>query len=62
MFQRVNDRLAIAGALTETDLAHLIAQDYRTIIDLRSNDEPVASGLRPAEERQYAAALGVPYQ
>lgn len=48
MFQRISDQLAIAGAMTETDLAHLIAQGYRTIIDLRSDDEPVAAGLRPA--------------
>ncbi len=61
MFQRVTDQLAIAGALTETDLAHLVAQGYRTIIDLRSN-EPVASGLRPAEERECAARIGVPYE
>jgi uncharacterized protein (TIGR01244 family) len=62
MFQAVNERLAIAGALVQADIERLAEQGYRSIIDVRSDEEPLTAGLRPSEERQRAVELGLSYQ
>ena len=62
MFQRINGHVAIAGALAQTDIERLAQQGYRTIIDLRTDDEPVPHGLRPVEVGECAANLNLHYQ
>lgn len=61
MFLRITGRLALSSALCESDLSYVIDEGYRTIIDLRSDDEAAAGGLRPAVERRYAAERHVAY-
>jgi uncharacterized protein (TIGR01244 family) len=61
MIQKVNQHLAISGALTQGDLEQLATQGYRSIIDLRSDDEPAIGGLRPSQERQCAAGMNLSY-
>jgi uncharacterized protein (TIGR01244 family) len=62
MMRAVNDGLAIAGTLIESDLPELARRGYRTIIDLRAEDEPAPGGLRPRDELPLAEASGLRYQ
>lgn len=62
MFHIVNDELAIAGTLVESDLDELLRRGYRTIIDLRGDGEAAPGGLRPCDELPLAAARGLRYE
>lgn len=62
MFHILNDELAIAGTLVESDLDELVRRGYRTIIDLRAGGESAPGGLRPEDEGPLAAARGLRYE
>jgi len=61
MMHVLNAYIAIAGALCREDVSQLAKRGYRTLIDLRTDDEP-ATGLRPDEERQCAIRQGLVYR
>lgn len=62
MVQNVGPGVAIAGALTRDDLADLRRRGYTAVLDLRLRDEPVTSGLSPAEEEVEAGKAGLAYR
>lgn len=62
MWHKVDDQLAIAGALTESDLDDLARRGYRTIIDLRCGGESTPGRLSSEEERSLAVETGIRYE
>jgi len=56
---RVDERIAVAGALEAEDLAAARDAGIRMVIDLREDTEPVPSGLDPEEEPEAAAEIGI---
>ncbi len=57
----LTEQLALAGTLVHADIAEIGRRGYQTLIDLRTDREPAAGGLSPAEVRQHATALGLAY-
>lgn len=62
MWHEFNDRLAIAGTLTASDLDDLVRRKFRTIIDLRGGGESAPDGLRPQNEEALATSRGIRYE
>ncbi len=58
----LTEQLALAGTLVLADIAEIGRRGYQTLIDLRTDGEPAAGGLSPAEVRQHATALGLAYR
>lgn len=59
---RLNDRLAVSGALTEDELRGLPALGYRSVVDLRSDGEPRPQGVAPWDEAVLARRLGLAHR
>jgi uncharacterized protein (TIGR01244 family) len=61
MRKAIDQRITISGVLGGEEIARLGAQGVRTLIDLRTSEEPVSGGLTPAEEQECACLAGVRY-
>jgi uncharacterized protein (TIGR01244 family) len=59
--QPLTDRLLIGDAPMADDLPALVAAGIRTIVDLRTDDEPRPRGLAPWDEAERAHEAGLTY-